>query len=111
LSRSDVGLKGYYFRQTADIDCCSLSSWTDISFYGHYDGDGHTFKSRKFKDTDNRVFLPIFGGLSEKNIPLFNANLVSRHCPAVGGLQLARSKQIEQAGQKWRHEKIHRDTD
>lgn len=42
LARPEVGLKGYYFRQTIDIDCSELSSWTDIPFQGHYDGDGHT---------------------------------------------------------------------
>jgi len=47
LSRPDVGLKGYYFRQTADIDCSALSSWTDIHFKGHYDGGGHTIKCKK----------------------------------------------------------------
>lgn len=40
LERPDVGQKGYYFRQTADIDCSSLDSWLDISFSGHYDGAG-----------------------------------------------------------------------
>jgi MoxR-like ATPase len=44
LSRPDVGLKGYYFRQTADIDFTGLSSWTHIHFKGHYDGGGHTIK-------------------------------------------------------------------
>jgi MoxR-like ATPase len=44
LSRPDVGLQGFYFRQTADIDCSALSSWTDIPFQGNYDGGGHTIK-------------------------------------------------------------------
>jgi len=44
LSRPDVGLQGYHFRQTANIDCTSLSSWTTITFKGHYDGGGYTIK-------------------------------------------------------------------
>lgn len=44
LSRPEVGQQGYYFKQTADIDCTALSSWPDISFQGHYDGGGHTVK-------------------------------------------------------------------
>jgi MoxR-like ATPase len=50
LSRPDVGLKGYYFRQTANIDCSALSSWTDISFNGHYDGGGHTIGHNELKN-------------------------------------------------------------
>lgn len=38
LSRAEVGLRGYYFRQTTDIDCSALSSWKEINFKGHYDG-------------------------------------------------------------------------
>jgi MoxR-like ATPase len=42
LERTDVGLKGYYFRQTADIDCSVLSTWPEIVFQGHYDGGGYS---------------------------------------------------------------------
>jgi MoxR-like ATPase len=49
LSRPEVGLKGYYFRQVNDIDCTEHTSWTDISFKGHYDGGGHTIKYKGFK--------------------------------------------------------------
>ncbi len=39
LAREDVGAQGYYFRQTADIDCSDLSTWNPIPlFCGHYDG-------------------------------------------------------------------------
>lgn len=34
LSRPEVGLQGYYFRQTADIDCSGLTHWPDIDFLG-----------------------------------------------------------------------------
>ncbi len=53
LSRTDVGLQGYYFQQTADIDCSNLSSWTEISFRGHYNGNGHTIKSKRFKNKNH----------------------------------------------------------
>ena len=41
LARPDVGLKGYHFRQTADIDVSAITTWPKISFQGHYDGAGH----------------------------------------------------------------------
>lgn len=58
LSRPDVGLQGYYFRQTADIDSSKLTSWTDIDFKGHYDGAGYTVGSMKTgEDFADRVRL------------------------------------------------------
>ena len=57
LSRPDVGLKGFYFRQTADIDCIGLSSWTDIPFKGHYDGGGHSIQGKP--DTWHHLFSVI----------------------------------------------------
>lgn len=41
LTRAEVGLKGYHFRQTADIDCSELSSWEPIAFCGNYCGSGY----------------------------------------------------------------------
>lgn len=40
LNRSDVGLKGYYFRQVVDLDISALTTWKPIDFKGHYDGSG-----------------------------------------------------------------------
>jgi MoxR-like ATPase len=68
LSRPDVGLKGYYFRQTADIDCSSLSSWMDISFKGHYDGRSYAIKYKNMNTTNkNMGFADIFNSMS-KNV-------------------------------------------
>jgi MoxR-like ATPase len=50
LARPEVGQKGYYFRQTADLDCTELTIWMDITFKGHYDGGGHLIK---YKANDN----------------------------------------------------------
>ena len=36
-----IGAKGYYFLQTADIDCSEITTWQDINLQGHYDGGGH----------------------------------------------------------------------
>ncbi len=44
LARPEVGQQGYYFRQTADIDCSEVSAWVEISFEGHYDGGGYTIQ-------------------------------------------------------------------
>jgi MoxR-like ATPase len=50
LSHPDVGSKGYQFRQTANIDCSSLSFWTNISFKGNYDGGGYTITNKTLYD-------------------------------------------------------------
>lgn len=42
LERPDVGQKGYWFRQTTNIDCSELTTWLKIDFQGYYDGSGHT---------------------------------------------------------------------
>lgn len=71
LSRPEVGLQGYYFRQTSDIDCSVLSSWTDISFNGHYDGGGHYIKRRQ---RDESLFK-IVQSSSIKNLQLKSLSL------------------------------------
>jgi MoxR-like ATPase len=65
LGRPEVGLQGYHFRQTADIDCSGLSSWTNITFKGYYDGGGHLVRQDGIRPLDNTgagtgaFFLPI----------------------------------------------------
>jgi MoxR-like ATPase len=46
LSRPEVGQQGYYFRQIADINFSAISTWPNIYFCGHYDGNGKTIKSK-----------------------------------------------------------------
>lgn len=46
LLRPDIGLKGYSFQQTKDIDCSAISSWSEIPFQGHYNGCYFTIKGR-----------------------------------------------------------------
>lgn len=77
LSRPDVGLRGYYFRQTADIDCTELSSWTDISFQGHYDGGGHTVQYSKIGDKWFDLFTSIQARSSVTNLKLKDLRLAT----------------------------------
>ena len=63
LERADVGQQGYHFRQVADIDCSSLTSWMSANFHGHYDGSGHTIQYR----TSNDKPQPLFAGIKEKS--------------------------------------------
>ena len=41
LEKPEIGQQGYYFKQTADIDCSAIGadSWFNIEFIGHYDGN------------------------------------------------------------------------
>jgi len=64
LSRTEVGLKGYYFRQTADIDCTALSFWSNISFKGHYDGDGYLIK---YKLSQNGGCISLFNIIQDQS--------------------------------------------
>ncbi|MCX7255414.1 MAG: AAA family ATPase [Polaromonas sp.] len=81
LSRPDVGMQNYYFQQTSDIDGTILSSWTAISFKGHYDGSNHTIKFNKKesnnnpwenKETTNSLFSNIQMQSSITNLKLEN---------------------------------------
>lgn len=54
INRPDIGTKGYYFRQTTDIDCASLTYWNPMNFQGHYDGDGHSIEN-----LENTIFSTI----------------------------------------------------
>lgn len=48
LMRADVGQKGYYFLQVADIDCSKASSWANIPlFIGNYNGNGYEIRFKK----------------------------------------------------------------
>ncbi|WP_372872388.1 AAA family ATPase [Shewanella sp.] len=84
MARPDVGLKGYYFRQTADIDCSALTSWNAMPFQGHYDGSGHRIKGR---DKDESLFneiLPQSSVIQLQLLGLYLANQATgssfRHC-------------------------------
>ncbi len=76
LSRPDVGLQGYYFRQTADIDCSALTFWMNITFSGNYDGGGFTIKSKLFQNGGcYNLFSTIAIQSSIINIHLVELNL------------------------------------
>lgn len=53
LDQPDIGLKGYYFQQTADIDISALKTWHPIPFKGHYNGGSFTIKGR----TENKTLF------------------------------------------------------
>ena len=45
LDDPDIGLAGYHFVQTDDIDCTAISHWPSFEFKGHYDGNGKTIRN------------------------------------------------------------------
>ena len=49
MARPEVSMKGYHFRQTADIDCSGISTWFDIELQGIFDGGGFTIMGRKLE--------------------------------------------------------------
>ena len=70
-----IGQKGYYFRQTADIDCNEISTWHTIHLQGHYDGRGHFIQYKKVGDNYYALFQSIQALSSVKNLKLRNLNL------------------------------------
>lgn len=68
LEQADVGQKGYYFRQTADIDGAGLSTWLNIqAFHGHYDGGGYSIT---YDDDGEFLFLKVLNSTIQ-NLHLF----------------------------------------
>ncbi|VUZ28681.1 ATPase RavA [uncultured Comamonas sp.] len=54
MTRPEVGMKGYHFRQTADIDCSGIGSWFAIELQGIFDGDGFTVMG---PENDNYLYF------------------------------------------------------
>lgn len=70
LLRPEIGLKGYYFKQTKDIDCTDFNTWTPISLIGHYDGGLNLVKGN-----DAALFLEITSSSSVKELTLLGMAL------------------------------------
>lgn len=47
MSNPEVGLQGYHFRQTNDIDCSNISTWIPIDFKGCFDGAKYIIQGPK----------------------------------------------------------------
>lgn len=71
LERPEIGQQGYYFIQTADIDCSELTSWVTIDFIGNYDGRYHEIKS----DTGGWLFNKTSQNSCLRNMKLQNLGL------------------------------------
>ncbi|MGE6482140.1 AAA family ATPase [Psychrobacter namhaensis] len=74
LEREDVGLQGYYFKQTTDIDCTDISVWPDIDFIGSYDGNRHTIKYKYRQKSFIYLFKYLFKSV-KANSSLIGINL------------------------------------
>lgn len=72
--QGSVGKKGYYFCQIDDIDCSSLTTWPNIDFQGHYNGDGYIISGNNI---DACVFNEIMPQSSIENVCLKNLCLAT----------------------------------
>ncbi|MEL4271175.1 AAA family ATPase [Shewanella xiamenensis] len=74
LNRQDVGMMGFYFRQTQDIDCSTLGVCSPISFIGHYDGN---FFSIIGSGCNKTIFSEINPQSYVSNLRLINVSLTN----------------------------------
>lgn len=58
LDKKEIGQQGFYFRQCADIDLSTLSTWPKIDFKGCYDGVGFTVTGRQKEEAIFNKMLP-----------------------------------------------------
>ena len=61
LEKPEIGQQGYYFKQTADIDCSAIDedSWFSIEFIGHYDGNHKKIIGSSSEDSGYYLFKTI----------------------------------------------------
>ena len=78
LTRPEVGQKGYYFRQTADIDISGVSTWPEIAFNGHFDGRQFTISDRENRWLFSRTTASRFTNVWLKKCRL--ASLAANKC-------------------------------
>lgn len=76
MARPEVGMKGYHFRQTADIDCSGINTWFDIELQGIFDGGGFTVTGRELQNPFF-LFKKTHPGSFIKNVKLKNLCLIS----------------------------------
>lgn len=87
LHRADVGQQGYYFRQTTDLDCSQISTWPEIVFYGHYDGNGHSISHNK------NLYLFVYLAT--------NSSLTNLHLQHVGLAKTANNTHLSAISSSW----------
>ena len=88
LDDPDIGLAGYHFVQTYDIDCAAISHWPSFAFKGHYDGNGKAI--RNIKGTSFSIFSALQGASSVSHLRLESCSLATEaagsrieHCHAT----------------------------
>ena len=64
LQHPNIGQKGYYFKQTVEINCSQVTSWPKIIFCGHYNGNGQLIWTTEkyvqlFDKVKNSTFLDL----------------------------------------------------
>lgn len=66
IDDEDIRNKGYYFVQTADIDCTDISSWPRFSFQGHYNGNGKIIRFARGIESllSHEVIQVVAGGVA-----------------------------------------------
>jgi hypothetical protein len=103
LDDPDIGLVGYHFVQTDDIDCAAITHWPSFAFKGHYDGNGQSIRNvgSTDKSTAASVFsklLPVQGTSSVVHLQLEGCSLANvavhtsiEHCRANGSSLLGQT--------------------
>ena len=81
--RNVLNKSGYYYKQTADIDCSSVGNWVGIGteskpFKHHYDGNGYKISNLCF-DGEACALFPWVEGSQFKNINIVNAHSKDNH--------------------------------
>lgn len=95
MTHPDVGMQGYHFRQTKNIDCSGIKTWVPIDFNGFFDGAKFVIQGpeedSRFLSILSRIEHPLFSKVTNsstiENVCLTNfllarevQNSSIRHC-------------------------------
>lgn len=85
MAHAEVGMQGYHFRQTKDIDCNGITTWLPIEFNGFF--DGAKFMIQGPQNGDHPLFSTVTDSSAIENARLKKFLLASevrnssiRHC-------------------------------
>lgn len=88
LARPEVGLQGYHFLQTTDLDARSITPWPVINFQGHFDGQGYSISRADDQPLFQKSIQSHFSRLNLEKTFLTKSAIASEfnYCKTSGAL-------------------------
>lgn len=76
LSHPEIGLQGYHFRQTKNIDCSLITTWPSIDFKGYFNGEKFVIQGPNHGQ--HAIFSEVYGNSTIDNVRLKRFSLAKK---------------------------------